>query len=222
MGNLWSKKKTYWVPEHRKMEDNLDPSTWKNVEDMTGWQMQNSSDKIGEAMMKSRQTVEVNLSYNGLGDDECEQLGKAIKNTKTIKRLILANNHIHEEGAKKLARALSPEQGETDPMLEELDLMNNSIGPEGARDIASVMTCNKRLKKINLWWNNIGNKGLEAICQNLRKDYPRDFVLDVRYNGFDLSDSSVNWEEMKEKLKASKLEYEGDPEDCRFRGWPEE
>lgn len=55
--------------------------------------------------------------------------------------------------------------------------MNNSIGPEGARHIAGVMTCNKRLKKINLWWNNIGNKGLEAICENLRKDYPRDFVL---------------------------------------------
>jgi hypothetical protein len=55
--------------------------------------------------------------------------------------------------------------------------MNNSIGPEGARAIAGVMTSNKRLKKINLFWNNIGNKGLEAICENLRKDYPRDFVM---------------------------------------------
>lgn len=76
-----------------------------------------------------------------------------------------------------LAKALTPEKGKDDPSLEELNLMNNSIGSEGARAIAGVMTCNKRLKKITLFWNNIGNKGLEAICENLRKDHPRDFVL---------------------------------------------
>uniref|UniRef100_A0A6U5CJY4 Uncharacterized protein n=1 Tax=Hemiselmis andersenii TaxID=464988 RepID=A0A6U5CJY4_HEMAN len=223
MGALFSKKKKYWVPEHRKMEDKLeDLSKWRAVEDMTGWQVQNSAAKIGEAMAKTKATAEVNLSYNGLGDDECESMGVAIKQTRTLKRLILANNHIHEGGAQFLAQALTPEKGKSDPTLEELDLMNNSIGPEGARAIAGVMTCNKRLKKINLWWNNIGNKGLEAICENLRKDYPRDFVLDVRYNGFDRSDPSVDWEKMKQQLENSKLEYEGDPEECRFRGWPEE
>jgi hypothetical protein len=58
--------------------------------------------------------------------------------------------------------------------------MNNSLGPEGARHIAGVLKSgNKRLKKINLYWNNIGNEGLEAICGGLasRSNYPRDFVL---------------------------------------------
>ena len=100
MGALFSKKKKFWVPEHRKMADKLeDLSKWKVVEDMTGWQVQNSAAKIGEAMAKSRGTAEVNLSYNGLGDDECEALAVAIKQTRTIKRIILANNHIHELGA---------------------------------------------------------------------------------------------------------------------------
>jgi len=201
----------------------------------------------------------------------------------------------------KLAQALTPEKGKNDPTLEELDLMNNSLGPEGARHIAGVLRSgNKRLKKINLYWNNIGNQGLEAICAGLsaRTNYPRDFVLvgvgnsnlasvqdfflpisqdqnsccrhqhntscspkhsvriasaltphpsslaflplshdhvflthdialsmsqqDVRYNGFDRTDPSVNWELMEEQLKKSKLEYEGEPEKCRFRGWPQD
>jgi hypothetical protein len=40
-----------------------------------------------------------------------------------------------------------------------------------------VLTCNKTIKKIDLYWNNIGNKGLEAICGSLRPDFPKDFVL---------------------------------------------
>ena len=76
-----------------------------------------------------------------------------------------------------LAEALTPGKGQDDPVLEELDLCNNSIGAEGATAVASVLTSNKTLKKINLFWNNIGNEGLQAICANLRKDFPLDFVL---------------------------------------------
>jgi len=223
MGALWSKKRKFWVPEHRKLVDKVeDMSRWKAVEDFTGWQLQNEGNKMGEAIKRSKATAEVNLSYNGLGDDEMEKLAEAIKGNRTLKRLILANNHIHETGAKALAAALTPEKGKEDPSLEELNLMNNSIGPDGAREIAQVMTSNKRLKKINLYWNNIGNKGLEAICDNLRKDFPRDFLLDVRYNGFDRSDTSVDWEDMEKKLGVSKLEYKEGDAPCRFLGWPEE
>ena len=179
MGIFFSKKKSYWVPEHSKMLDKIeDQSKWKPTEDMTGWQLQNSlADKLGDAIVNSKQTVEINLSFNGLGDDECQYLAKAIKDTRTIKRLILENNHIHPAGAIMLAEALTPGKGQDDPVLEELDLCNNSIGAEGATAVASVLTSNKTLKKINLFWNNIGNEGLQAICANLRKDFPLDFVL---------------------------------------------
>eukprot|EP00960_Hanusia_phi_P047578 758472-Hanusia_phi.AAC.1 len=146
--------------------------------DMTGWQLQNSlHDKLGDAMSSVKTTVEVNLSYNGIGDDECEQLARVIKQSKTVKRLILENNHIHMKGAQALAAALTPETGKDDPPLEELNLKNNGIGSEGATAIAQVLTSNKNLKKVNLYWNNIGNSGLQAICQNLRNDFPKDFVL---------------------------------------------
>lgn len=161
------------------MQDTIEePSKWKPVQDMTGWQLQNSlGNKLGDAIVSSRQTAEINLSYNGLGDDECEYLAKAIKETRTIKRLILENNHIHTAGAKMLADALTPAKGQDDPFLEELNLCNNSIGSEGATAVAGVLTSNKTLKKVNLFWNNIGNQGLQEICANLRKDLPQDFLL---------------------------------------------
>ncbi len=44
---------------------------------------------------------------------------------------------------------------------------------------------------------------------------------DVRYNGFDRSDPSVDWEKMEQQLISSKLEYQGD-EGLRFLGWPDD
>lgn len=47
------------------------------------------------------------------------------------------------------------------------------------------------------------------------------FFQDVRYNGFDRSDPSVDWEKMETQLKNSKLEYEGSAF-LQFLGWPQD
>ena len=224
MGILFSKKSKVWVPDHRKLEDLLDDGQrWKATVDMTGWQIQNGlTEKVAEEMINAKGTVEVNLSFNGLGDDECEALEHVLKQSKTIKRLILDNNHIHKEGAIALARALTPENGKDDPALEVLGLRNNSIGAQGAAAIAQVLTCNKTLKKVDLYWNDIGNEGLVAICMNLRPDFPKDFVLDIRYNGFDVRDPSVDWKEIRNRLAKSNLvceEVKGHPV---LLGFPED
>jgi hypothetical protein len=42
MGNIFGKKKIYWVPANRRIADKVQRvSEWKNAEDFTGWQMQN-------------------------------------------------------------------------------------------------------------------------------------------------------------------------------------
>ena len=82
---------------------------WKPVVDMTGWQIQNSlGEKLTTEMIEAKGTVEVNLSFNGLGDDECDMLAKVIKQSKVIKRLVLENNHIHAKGAESLAQGAAP------------------------------------------------------------------------------------------------------------------
>ena len=118
--------------------------------------------------------------------------------------------------------ALTPETGKDDPPLEVLVLRNNSIGEEGATAIAQVLTCNKTLKKVDLYWNNIGNRGLVAMIDALRPNLPKDYVLvtpfrsldsirtradgiacltvpvllvqDIRYNGYDLDDPNIDWQ----------------------------
>mmetsp|Transcript_19186 Transcript_19186/g.29972 ORF Transcript_19186/g.29972 Transcript_19186/m.29972 type:complete len:224 (+) Transcript_19186:45-716(+) len=221
MGGIFSRrKKTYWVPAHRKLEDKLeDLGRWKSQEDWTGWQIQNSlTDKVGDVLSKAGATAQVDLSFNGLGDDEMKPLAKVIKSTHCIKRLILQNNHIHDSGAKILAAALTPEKGADDPLLEELDLRNNSIGAEGATALAGVLTSNPNLKKLHLHWNHIGNKGLEAFCMNTRPDFPRDFLIDLRYNGFEPEVNDVKWDQMEQKLEKNKIDYSSD--DPPFKGWP--
>jgi hypothetical protein len=78
--------------------------------------------------------------------------------------------------------ALTPETGKDDPPLEVLVLRNNSIGDEGATALAQVLTCNKTLKKIDLYWNNIGNTGLVALVDVLRPNLPKDYVLVPRFS----------------------------------------
>jgi hypothetical protein len=161
MGMLFSKKPQYWVPEHRKLNDLLeDPGgpRWKTATDLTGWQLQNSlTASFADAVIATFATTEVNISFNGLGDDECEVIARVsvlwvnslldepsfvvsvppcaslgqrvcslchsclstewklawqvMKQSKTVKRLILENNHIHAKGAQYLAEALTPEEG---------------------------------------------------------------------------------------------------------------
>ncbi len=122
--------------------------------------------------------IEVNLSFNGLGDAECLAIAKAIRESRTIRRLFLFNNNIHAKGAQSLAFALMPNAGQGDPTLEELSLRNNSVGAEGAQSLALVFSCNKRLKKMDLYWNNIRNIGLQAILMNIpAAPLPADFRL---------------------------------------------
>ena len=121
MGNLFGKKKIYWVPANRRIADKIQRvSDWKNLEDFTGWQMQNDPKGL-ELILKfeaCENLVEANLSFNGLGDDECQAIAKALKGSKTLRRIDLSNNHIHAEGARKIADALTPKSGEKDPSLE--------------------------------------------------------------------------------------------------------
>ena len=118
---MFRKRKIYWVPANKRIADKIQRiSDWKNLEDFSGWQMQNDPKGL-ELILKfeaCENLVEVNLSFNGLGDDECQAIAKALKGSITLRRVDLSNNHIHAQGAQKLADALTPKSGEKDPSLE--------------------------------------------------------------------------------------------------------
>jgi Ran GTPase-activating protein (RanGAP) involved in mRNA processing and transport len=121
MGNIFGRRKVYWVPANRRIADKIQRvSEWKNAEDFTGWQMQNDPKGL-ELILKfetCENLVEVNLSFNGLGDDECQAIARMLKGSMTLRRIDLSNNHIHTNGAQTLAEALTPRSGERDSSLE--------------------------------------------------------------------------------------------------------
>ena len=129
MGNIFGRRKVYWVPANKNIADKVHKvSEWKNAEDFTGWQMQNDPKGL-ELILKFQaceNLVEVNLSFNGLGDDECQAIAKTLKGSRTLRRLDLSNNHIHAKGAQVLSEALTPRTGEKDPSLEgkEITMLN--------------------------------------------------------------------------------------------------
>jgi Ran GTPase-activating protein (RanGAP) involved in mRNA processing and transport len=183
MGNLFSRKRTYWVPVNRNIVNRIETvPDWSDRMDFSSMHIQN--DPMAKEMILKfnmcETLIEVNLSFNGLGDDECIPIAKSIRSSRTMRRLFLFNNHIHAKGAQALAFALMPNAGQGDPTLEELSLRNNSVGAEGAQSLALVLSCNKRLKKMDLYWNNIRNIGLEAILMNIPAappPLPADFRL---------------------------------------------
>lgn len=246
MGNLFSRKRLHWVPQNRKLiakVNNL--SNWNEKEDWTAFQIQN--DPIGtELFMRlhiAENLVELNLGFNGIGDQACRKIASSIRLSKTMKRLILENNSIHSEGAGYLAEALIPSSGLAEPCLEDLNLRNNTIGAQGAVYFAPVLSSNRTLRRLVLYWNNLRNSGLRAICMNLPSPpLPHDYLLviyklkkmiifyllwnvffqDVRYNGFEPTAVDIDWEEMLTKLRASKLVYseQVSESDRQFLGWP--
>ncbi len=181
MGNIFSRRRTYWVPVNREIVQKIKTvSDWSDKVDLSSMHIQN--DPMAKEMVLKfnmcETLIEVNLSFNGLGDDECVMLGNAIRDSRTLRRLFLFNNHIHAKGAHELAFALMPNKGQDDPTLEELSLRNNSVGAEGANSLALVFSCNKRLKKMDLYRNNIRNIGLHAILMNIpAAPLPADFRL---------------------------------------------
>ncbi len=182
MGSIFSKRRTHWVPVNRDLVHKKETvsTDWSDKMDFSSMHIQN--DPMAKEMILNfnmcETLIEVNLSFNGLGDAECIPIAKSIINSRTMRRLFLFNNHIHAKGAQALAFALMPNAGQGDPTLEELSLRNNSVGAEGAQSLALVFSCNKRLKKMDLYWNNIRNIGLEAILMNLpAAPLPADFRL---------------------------------------------
>lgn len=79
---------------------------------------------------------------------------------RTLKRLVLWNNHIGDDGAIALAR--SPYLTK----LEVLDLGINRIGDKGAEAIAKSLSL-RSLKVLSLMGNNIGDDGAKALAESL-------------------------------------------------------
>lgn len=75
-----------------------------------------------------------------------------------------ANNHLGDEGALVVSKALS---NGLMPNLAMLDLDQNNITDKGGRHIADMLSSNDSLKSLHLSDNSLGDLGLVAIADSL-------------------------------------------------------
>jgi len=87
-----------------------------------------------------------------------EQLAEPLKKHKSIKRIIMSECEITDDGCKVLADILT-----NNHVIEELDLDKNKIGAEGARMLADALSSNKGLRILHLMGQTTKNFGEETL-----------------------------------------------------------
>jgi len=130
----------------------------------------------------------LNLSACGIGDTGAEALAIALEDhPSSVKHLILSNNHITDEGAAILGRALASSK-DNSRRLESLDLSyNKEIGDAGARELARTIehdsvgklilrSCHVRADGISSFANVLKNVGKR------KTDRPKKLEIDLSGN----------------------------------------
>ncbi|KAJ3157437.1 hypothetical protein HDU86_003329 [Geranomyces michiganensis] len=120
---------------------------------------------ISNALKTNNMATHLDLRGNSIRADGATALGQMLKINCTLKSLVLEWNciGIWQAGVRALADGLSVNQ-----TLQELDLRNNKIGPEGAASLAQSLKHNLSLQKLDLRWNNIGLTGCKALVDMLK------------------------------------------------------
>ena len=102
------------------------------------------------------------LSYNPIGDTGASLISKAIRETATLKTLILYTCGVTSRGAKDLSRALAQNNS-----LEKLNISLNRLGDEGISHVAEALKENKHLKELWIGRCGITDKGAASLASAL-------------------------------------------------------
>ena len=107
----------------------------------------------------------LDLRGNNIRSDGSTALSQMLKLNSTLESLSLEWNciGIWETGTQAIADALA-----NNHTLQEIDLRNNKIGPQGIQSLALALKHNTTLKRLDLRWNNAGIVGGRAIVECLK------------------------------------------------------
>merc|ERR1712038_165616 len=122
-------------------------------------------------------------------DDKMQNIGEALRENCTLKKLILTGNMICDIGAIEIGNLLK-----INNVLEVLYLSYNNIGNSGAEHIAIGLENNSALKYLYLSYNNIEGTGIEAIVKAVSEKNKALAKINLKGNAID--------QELKMKLKS--------------------
>jgi Ran GTPase-activating protein (RanGAP) involved in mRNA processing and transport len=110
----------------------------------------------------------LNLRQNRLGSEAAHYLASILSSNATIEVLLLGCNDLDAAAAGLILDALAS-RGKGEGVLTELDLSKNRIGPDAAESIAAMLTRSKKLRKLDLSGNFMGEKRVWYVGQDGRE-----------------------------------------------------
>nr|BAT22736.1 Ran GTPase-activating protein [Allium cepa]BAT22737.1 Ran GTPase-activating protein [Allium cepa] len=121
-----------------------------------------------EAIEKYLPKIEVlEMAGNDITVKASKALASCISSKKMLKKLVLSENELKDEGAVRIATAL--EDGHVE--LREVDLSSNMIRRVGARSLARAMAKDKpKLTMLNINGNYISDEGIDEVKEILKED----------------------------------------------------
>jgi Ran GTPase-activating protein (RanGAP) involved in mRNA processing and transport len=102
------------------------------------------------------------LNDNPIGDTGASLISEAVRETATLKTLIIYNCGITSRGAEDLSRALAQNGS-----LEKLDIGGNYVGDEGISHVAEAIKENKQLKELWMCWCELTDEGAASLASAL-------------------------------------------------------
>jgi Ran GTPase-activating protein (RanGAP) involved in mRNA processing and transport len=126
----------------------------------------------------SKNPSTLNLSGLSVPLKSCTALSHSLATNDTIKRLILADAFLGDEGCILIANCLK-----TNQFLTYLDIRGNSIRCDGAIALGQMLKVNNKLEHLNLEWNCVGiwESGIRALADGLSMNSTLT-TLDLRNN----------------------------------------
>ncbi|XP_078087455.1 NACHT, LRR and PYD domains-containing protein 3-like [Mustelus asterias] len=167
---------------------------------------------LASALSMNQSLIDLNLSYNNLGDSGVKPLTLTLRNPNCkIQKLSLCNNALTGSCAEELASVLSSNQSLTnlnlssnklgdsgvkllsaslrnpDCKIQKLGLYENTLSYHCAKDLSSALSANQSLMFLDLGDNNLGNSGVKLLSEALKKPNCKIQRLELEKNG--LTDS---------------------------------
>ena len=130
--------------------------------------------------------IELNLSYNDIGNEGCYCLGNLLRINKNLSILILSFCKIVNTSLKFLLKGLKHNGEYGKYYLTQLNLSDNNITEEGGEYLGSILIYFNKLQWFNISNNKINNNGAKKLFQSynyiLNKEYSNNDSNNLNHN----------------------------------------
>ena len=121
---------------------------------------------LAEAIADNKSLVRLSINGNYVGALGAGALGRALQRNDSLTELLINGNDVGDTGVQCLCDGLEQHGGQ----IKRLDVGKNSLGLEGAKSVAKLLSTNSNLETLIVSMNDMGDKGAELLAAGLEKN----------------------------------------------------